>query len=249
MNGETLKVRDAMDCIDFLWNEARVIRPLIDLCLISEAVKRWSVEPAAEHTQRALDAFRTSRGLLSARETLAWMEANDLTQERLERMVRGQADGFALRDRVAGEGGVEAYWASHPGAFDIAYVVRLRVRERERATALAVEVRGRADFHAITEREFAAHRLVALPRGPLEAVRRSQLSSAQADAIFAAMPGDVVGPFDADGAFDLVRIIRHETADLADVATRNAVRDAVFDEWLASQRRAANIEWFWGPAR
>jgi hypothetical protein len=125
--------------------------------------------------------------------------------------------------------------------------VRLRVRERDRATALAEELRGGAHFHAIMEREFAERRLVALPRGPFEAVRRSQLSSAHADAIFAAAADEVVGPLDAAGAFDLVRIIRHETADLADVATRNAVSDAVFDAWLAEQRRAANIEWFWGP--
>jgi len=248
VNGETLKVRDAMDCIDFLWNEARVIRPLIDLCLIAEAVKRWSIEPAAEHTQRALDAFRTARGLLSARQTLAWMNANDLTQDRLERMVRGQADSFALRDRVARNNGVEEYWESHPGAFDVAHVVRLRVRERGRATDLASEVRDGGDFHSIMEREFAARRLVALPHGPLEVVRRGQLSPADAALIFAAGAGEVVGPFEVEGAFDLVRVIDHRTADLADVATRNAVSDALFEAWLATQRDAANIEWFWGPA-
>jgi putative peptide maturation system protein len=248
VNGETLKVRDAMDCIDFLWNEARVIRPLIDLCLIAEAVKRWSIEPAPEHTQRALDAFRTSRGLLSARDTLAWMKANDLTQERLERMVRGQADGFALRDRVVGVGGLEAHWHAHPGAFDVAHVVRLRVREQERAKQLASELRGGGDFHAIMEREFAARRLVALPHGPFEVVRRSRLSPAHAAVIFAASPGDVVGPLEGEGGFDLVRVIEHETVDLADVATRNAVSDALFDAWLTTQRAAAHIEWFWGPA-
>ncbi len=247
VNGETLKVRDAMDCIDFLWNEARVIRPLVDLCLIAEAVKRWSIEPAPTHTQRALDAFRASRGLLSARDTLAWMQANDLTQERLEHMVVGQAEGFALRDRVAGEGGIDAYWHAHPGAFDVAHVVRLRVREQARATALTADIHGGADFYAIMEREFVARRLVALPHGPLEIVRRGQLPPKHAEAIFAAMAGDVVGPLDGDGVFDLVRVVRLETGDLADLATWNAVSDAIFDAWLDEQRRAANIEWFWGP--
>ena len=115
VNGETLKVREAMDCIDFLWNEARVIRPLIDLCLIEAAVTRWAVVPTAEHTQRALDAFRSSRGLLSAKQTLAWMDANALTHEGLERMVQGQARAFALRYRVVVVVCHEGYWDADRG--------------------------------------------------------------------------------------------------------------------------------------
>ncbi|MEO8335005.1 MAG: TIGR04500 family putative peptide maturation system protein [bacterium] len=247
VNGETLKVRDAMDTIDFLWNDTRILRPLVDMCLIAEAVKERGVEPSAEHTQRALDAFRTSHGLLSARETLAWMTTNDLTHERFEQMVRVDADAFALRDRVAGNDGVQAYWRAHPGAFDIAHVVRLRVRDRDRAEVLAVELRNGGDFYVMLEREFAARRLMALARGPLEMVRRGQLPPEHADAIFAARAGDLVGPLAGDGVHDLVRVIRVETADFADAATRNAVSDAVFDAWIAEQRQAATIEWFWGP--
>ncbi len=187
-----------------------------------------------------------SRSVLSARETLAWMEANCLTEERFDQMVRGQAAGFALRDHVAGAQSLDAYWDSHPGAFAVAHVVRLRVRDRQRAAALAAEMRDGADFYAILEREFIARRLVALPHRQLEVVRRGQLPSADADAVFASTVGAVAGPFETGGVFDLMRIIRHEVADLADAETRTAVSNAVFDAWLAQQRHSANIEWFWG---
>jgi putative peptide maturation system protein len=248
VNGETLKVRDAMDCIDFLWSEARIIRPLVDLCLIEAAVKRWEIAPTAAHRQRALDAFRSSRGLLSAAETVAWMEANDLTQERLERLVRGQAQAFALRDRVASDVGLEAYWDAHPGAFDVAHMVRLRVRRRAQAEALAAEIRRGRPFHAVMDEEFSEGRLVALPHGCLETTRRRTLPPAHAEAIFAAAAGDVVGPLDGEIGFDLVRVIRIEVADFADTASRDAAGDAVFEEWLRDQHRSAKIEWFWGPA-
>lgn len=249
VNGETLKVREAMDCIDFLWNEARIVRPLIELCLIEEAVKRWGIEPAAEHTQRALDAFRSSRGLLSASQTLAWMDANALTQERLERMVQGQARAFALRDRVAGDLGVEAQWHAHPGAFDVAHIARLRVRTREQAETLTAELRSGREFYAVMEREFAARRLVALSHGSFDAVRRRELPRVHADAIFAAPEGEVVGPLESESGFDLVRIIRIEIAEFDDASSRDALNSAVFEEWLTEQRRAASIEWFWGPAQ
>ena len=250
VNGETLKVREAMDCIDFLWNEARVIRPLIDLCLIEAAVTRWAVVPTAEHTQRALDAFRSSRGLLSAKQTLAWMDANALTHEGLERMVQGQARAFALRDRVVGDVGHEAYWDAHPGAFDVAHIARLRVRTRERAEQVAAEIQRGRSFYAVLEEEFTARRLVALPHGTLETVRRRELPRAHAEAIFAAAAGEVAGPLAGEPgeSFDLVRVIRTEIADVEDDASRDALSGAVFEQWLADQRRSANIEWFWGRA-
>ena len=248
VNGETLKVRDAMECIDFLWNEARIIRPLVELCLIEEVVKRRAIEPTANHTQRALDAFRSSRGLLSATQTFAWMDANGLTTERLERMVQGQAQALALRDRIAEEVGLEAYWDAHPGAFDVAHIARLRVRRRDHADTLAAEIRRGREFYAIMEAEFSARRLMALPHSCLEAVRRRELPSAHADAIFGSASGDVAGPLEGEAGFDLVRIIRTEIVEFDDEATRDAVSGAVFEQWLADQRRVANIEWFWGPA-
>lgn len=248
VNGETLKVRDAMDCIDFLWNEARIVRQLVDLCLIEEAVKRWAIEPTADHTQRALDAFRSSRGLLSANQTLAWMDANELTQERLERMVQGQAEALALCDHVAGEVGLDACWREHAGAFDVARIARLRVRSRDRAETLAAEIRSGREFYVVAEEEFAARRLVALPRGALQSVRRRELPPAYAEVIFATPAGEIAGPLDSEMGFDVVRVIRTDIAAFDDDDTRDALRGAIFEQWLAEQRRSASIEWFWGPA-
>ena len=56
VNGETLKVRDAMDCIDFLWNEARIVTALVDLCLVAEAVKRWGLPVVARTALGSADA-------------------------------------------------------------------------------------------------------------------------------------------------------------------------------------------------
>lgn len=248
VNGETLKVRDAMDCIDFLWNELRIIRPLIDLCIVQEAVKRWTIEPAAEHRQRALDAFRSSRRLLSATDTLAWMAENELTQERLEKLLHAHAQAFALRDHVVTEGELEPYWRAHAGAFDLAHIARLRVRSRDRAQMFVGQIRQGRDFYAVLEEEFTARRLVALRHGVFESVRRRELTNEHAEAIFCAGTGGVAGPLASEAGFDIVRVTRTETASMDSDATRDAIRGALFERWLADQRSAARIEWFWGPA-
>jgi parvulin-like peptidyl-prolyl isomerase len=98
------------------------------------------------------------------------------------------------------------------------------------------------------EEEFIARRLVALPHGSVEMVRRRDLPPMHAEAIFAATAGEISGPLEADTGFDLVRVIRSEIADFNDESSRDALSDAMFEQWLANQRDIAKIEWFWGPA-
>jgi hypothetical protein len=45
----------------------------------------------------------------------------------------------------------------------------------------------------------------------------------------------------------LVRVLRFLPARF-DEATREQVRDVLFEQWLAEGRRRARVEWFWGAA-
>jgi putative peptide maturation system protein len=247
VNGETLKVRDAMECLDFVWDDARILRSLVDLCLIEEAVKERSIVPLAEHTQRALDAWRTAHGLLTARETHAWLDANALPAERLTELLHARAAEYALRDQVAGAD-VDAYATSHARAFDVAHVARMRVRTRARADLLAAQVAQRG-FNDVMDEEFAARRLVAMRNGHLGSIRRRDLPAEQAGEVFSASAGDVIGPLESAEGIDLLRVIRIEVADPAQASTRHAIVDALFEEWLTRRRAEATIEWFWGPAQ
>src|SRR6185295_11483182 len=124
------------------------------------------------------------------------------------------------------------YWDAHPGAFDVAHVARLRVRACDHADMLAAAIRAGREFFSVAEEEFAARRLVAMPRGSFEMVRRRELSSAHADAIFGTSAGEIAGPLECEsgGGFDLVRVIRTGVAELGDQPTRDAVSDAVFQQ-------------------
>ena len=75
-----------------------------------------------------------------------------------------------------------------------------------------------------------------------------KLAAVNAEAIFCAGTGGVAGPLASEAGFDIVRVTRTETASIDSDATRDAIRGALFEQWLADQRSAARIEWFWGPA-
>jgi hypothetical protein len=46
--------------------------------------------------------------------------------------------------------------------------------------------------------------------------------------------------------YRVARVLRLTPARL-DEATAAAIKQLLFDEWLAERRRAARIEWYWGP--
>jgi putative peptide maturation system protein len=248
VNGETMRVDEAMGVIDFIWDDARVVGRLVEFSLVNAELRRRALTPSPADLQRALDEFRRARGLVTAAATHEWLDAQRMSHARLEQLVESQAQLFALRRAVAAEIGVEAHWAVHPGAFDVARVARLRLRDRDRAERLGGELRGGREFYTAVEDEFAAGRVLDIRGGMLAVLRRHEMSAALARTVFAAAPGDVVGPIDGDGTYDLVRVIHTEPATLDDDDTRHAVVDAIFEQWLADRRRAAKVEWLWGPA-
>jgi hypothetical protein len=58
----------------------------------------------------------------------------------------------------------------------------------------------------------------------------------------------VVGPIPFEDGPALVLVLAVEPARPDDPATRRAVAERLFADWLARQREAAAIEWNWGNA-
>jgi putative peptide maturation system protein len=249
VNQETLTIEHMMASLNLVWEQTPIAVQLVNLCLIREAVKRYRLEPSAAYLQQALDRFRTEQRLFSAASMQQWMTARGLTHQKLETLLAGQALTAMLQDRIATPEAVQAYWEQHPGAFDTVRLACVRLRNCEQATQLCAAIRaGERDFYEAAAQHFVAGTLLA-SHGPFFATyARQALAPAQAAAVFAAAPGDIVGPLANAESWDIVRVLARQMAQLNDHATRELVRKAVFDAWLSRQRQHAHIEWYWGTA-
>ncbi len=78
-------------------------------------------------------------------------------------------------------------------------------------------------------------------------LRRREIPEQRASAIFAAAPGDEVGPTRVAESYVLDRVLS-VTASRSDEPTLEAIKEILFREWLAERRRKATIEWNWGNA-
>jgi len=250
VNQETLTIEHMMASLNLVWEQTPIAVQLVNLCLIQEAVKHYRLEPSAAYLQQALDRFRTEQRLFSAASMQQWMTARGLTHQKLETLLAGQAVTAMLRDRIATPEQLQAYWAQHPGAFDTVHLACIHLRNRDKATQLCAAIRaGEREFYEAAAQQFVAGTLLA-SHGPFFGTyARRALAPAQAATVFAAAPGDIVGPLANADSWDIVRLLARQTAQLSDNATHEMVKKAVFDAWLDTQRQHAHIEWYWGTTQ
>jgi putative peptide maturation system protein len=247
VNQETLTIEHLMASLNLAWEQTPIAVQLVNMCLIQEAVERYRIQPSAEYLQQALDHFRQVHGLCSAASTQQWMTERGLTHQKFERLLKGQALRAMLQERITTPETVQAYWEQHPGAFDTVHLACVRFRNRDQATHLWAAIRaGERDFYEAAAQHFVAGTLLA-SHGPFFVTyARQALAPAQAATVFAAAPGDILGPLANTESWDIVRVLARQTAQLSDTATREMVKKAVFETWLATQRQHAHIEWYWG---
>jgi putative peptide maturation system protein len=87
VNEVVLKVDQAVACLDFIWDEARIVDRLVNVCLIQETLEKEPIELSEAELQTAMDGFRRAHKLYKAEDTRRWMERHAMTHEQLESLV------------------------------------------------------------------------------------------------------------------------------------------------------------------
>lgn len=244
VNGRTVKVSQAIAALDFMWEQAPVTERLINGVIVREELERAPVALTRDDIQRAMDAFRRRHRLFTAEATLRWMRERGLRQEQLERMVTEEAEIATLRDRVVGDQ-VATYFEAHRAAFDTARIARCVFPDAPRASEALARVRkGATSLAALAQERFLSD--PDADRDLFAVLTRETPAGALAEAVFAAAPGDLIGPLPVENAtFAIAQVLAVEPARL-DQPTQRKITRSIFEEWLADRRREATIEWNWG---
>jgi putative peptide maturation system protein len=249
VNANVLQVDAAIACLDFIWDEEPTIERLVNMCIIQEELERQPIDLTDAELQDAMDQFRAAKKLFKAEDTLRWLEQHGMTHEKLERYVSERAIVPKLRDRIAASR-VEEYFCQHQADFDTARIARLEMADESQASKLAGQIRaGAQNFFAAAECLFceAAERNAPSKAGLFATVERRQAEPAFRDQLFAATPGQLVGPIPVETGYTLMRVLAIIPAEL-NGRTRAAIKDIFFKDWLAERRQTSRIEWCWGDA-
>jgi putative peptide maturation system protein len=234
--------------IDEVIAQLHVLRddPVADRLVAGSVIRQeLAAEPVtltAAELQEAMDAFRRARGLLTAADTERWLSRRGLTHPELERQVAAEAAVERLRVRIVA-GRVEQYFAQHRRQLDAVRLWRVSFAAAVAAGNALAEITAGAGTLQVLEEAYARGVDVTLP-GRLAVVRRDELTDAQAAAVFDAVPGATLGPFEAGDRYEILRVLAHRPATL-DQATERLIERRLFTEWLDRRVAGARVEWFW----
>lgn len=210
--------------------------------LIGSLVLRQAIEDADDEAlddaelQRALDAFRTVRGLYDADGMRHWMAMRGLTDETLASLVAGQVRAERLRSRLT-DGAIDQRFFARPSDYDVAVAGIVELRSFEEAEAF-VDVAATTPFHALLD-EYATTRGA---RYRIERWRRWQCPPELEPALFCDASSGLRA-LRLGRCFVVVRRISLQPCLQLDEETRRVIRDRLFDEWLDAQKRSARVEW------
>lgn len=246
VNDVLVTVEHAIAQLDFIWDDAPIVRRLVDMCLIQETLKREPIALDDTDLQEAMDGFRRARGLFAAEDTHRWLADSGLSSEKLEQLLRDQATLRKLRARVTA-GRVEDYFAAHRDELAEVALLRLDFPDDVRARAALDELQRGALFVAVAQGAIARAVSGGEQAPVLDSVVLRRREAVEFELPTSAEPGQVLGPVPSKRGAALAQVVGVQPACL-DTRTRQAIAQVLFDDWLAERRRTARIEWYWGNA-
>jgi putative peptide maturation system protein len=214
-----------------------LIDSLIDDAIVERAMDIDPPVVRPDELQAAVDAFRAARGLHSSASTHAWLSGLGLSVELFQTLIENGVRFRKMSERLT-TGQIEPYFEEHRADFDV--VRYFRVETRSAGTARRLAQLGE-QHGLLSAAERASGELMAgAVNGTFTTARAHELPPELAEAD----PLKVVGPIASKGKLWLAEILGRNGSTL-DGATRIAVRDVLFRQWLDEQRSQRQVRWHW----
>jgi putative peptide maturation system protein len=241
VNGTTLRIQQAVACLDFVWERNDILEHLINVCLVEEELAtREPFSVGDTDLQARLDEFRRARGLFAAADTHEWLAQHGISQRQLERRLADALRVELLAEQVVGNA-VADYLKEHESEFGTFPAMLASARSPEDLQDLSPTMDPASGLMwAVTpgvhRREVCCRRIGAFDASPpLAALASDDIPVGTVSEVF--LHGD---------AYTLAcKIGPTEPSEPGPELTRR-VRDRLFANWLAERRRHADVEWYWG---
>lgn len=203
----------------------------------AQAAAREGLAVSDAELQEAFDDFRRSLGLHKADDTNRWLREQGLRTEQVEAYVEALVVADKLAASRVDDRQVESFYAQNPARFEYARVSRIVVADQGAANELALSLREEGEDFARLARSHSLDLETRIGGGFVGLITRDDtggLPQADADRLFAAKAGEVVGPIRLENNYCLVRVEETGRRELDD-GLRADIRAALYRQWLAEQ--------------
>jgi len=217
-----------------------IIKPLVEQVIIEKIAAEKQIKVNVEELQEGFDAFRKSRGFYTTVETQRWMGANFINLDELEKDLENKILAEKIKDSFPWES-VEKYFAENKAGMDAADISMLTVKEEEVAMELLTQIKEEEADFMVLAREYSIDEQAKVG-GYLGTIQRFSLKDHLRAAIFGAEPGDVVGPFEMEQGYRLIKVNAIYSAVL-DEQKEKEIRNILFQNLIAEEQQKVEIDW------
>jgi parvulin-like peptidyl-prolyl isomerase len=209
-----------------------VLQGMIDSVLIAQGGLELGISVTDDELESQVEADIASGGGQAAFEE--WLQATGQTREDYKALLREALVSQLVMDAVTAEVGTEA---------EQVHARHILLDSEEAAQEVLTLLEQGADFVAVT-REYSIDQATKDNGGDLGWFPRKLVPPELENAAFALQPGQISGVVRLGDGYHIVQVVEREDARPLPPEMQLDLRLAIFEEWLAERRSAAEIEQF-----
>lgn len=233
VRGEKVTVADVVVQLKLKGLFRSSIYELIEQRVIEHAANEFGVAPTGQAVELLAQKRRGELGLADDETFERYLKFHGVGRGAWLRSVRLDALREALKAYIVTPRRLTEVFRRDLGRFASVSIARIACRSRTEAEqACAAGVAG-ADF-LLLARDYSTDENARLAGGYIGAVNRGILPPEVEAMVFAAQPGDVVGPFREHGVWTVYKVHDVHPPKLND-ALKAVLSDQIFNEWLRQQ--------------
>ena len=184
-----------------------------------------------EQLQQFADQFRMLRGLHSAADMINFLKNAGLSEGDFETFCESSLLTASLKEHLADEKKIEAYFVNNRSEFDCARISIIVVNDENLANEIIIQVtEDGEDFHDLA-RKHSLDEATKHSGGSVGMISRQGFPSEISAKVFSASTGDLLGPFQKDGLYEMILIEEVIRAKL-EGGVKEAITERIFREWL-----------------
>jgi parvulin-like peptidyl-prolyl isomerase len=198
---------------------------------VLKKAKELQISVSVKELQKCADSYRANHGLFSAERTYDFLNKAGLSEDDLEAFCENSILTAKLTDQLADDMKIEEYFVNNHSDFDLARIHKIVVKEKGLADEILIQIEEEEkDFHT-GAREYSIDESTKYGGGYFGFVTRNMLQLDVAAKVFNASANDVLGPFEEEDLYELIKVEEVLKAELNDIV-KEKIKKLLFEEWL-----------------
>ena len=234
VNGKPVTVNDVLVFLKATGGFRNAIYDVIEIEVIKHKAESMGISVAEREIQEHSEAKKRWLGLHSAQDWHNHCRWVGINEEQWTKVVRTELLRKKLQRRAIAAADIKRYFNNNKAKLLTARLSRIVCADEASAKSLVARVRLAPDEFPLLARQHSIEEQTRNGGGYLGSFNTGILPAEIERVVFAAHPGEVLGPFGENGHWTLYRIEGIDHAELDD-ALRTYISEKLFSEWLQNE--------------